>query len=158
MVWQIIAIKKTKSGQHPYFSDHLISGIRIPQVQIPLRYKQSLHWYCQASAPRLSLVPVVGFPRPGNDAVQPLEKSASNSLICNEGNFCACGLRIFDGGCDRLSTEIPNGGYRAELHVDDRPEPIAAARGRLDDERHQTNASQSLAISAGHSSSATTTW
>jgi hypothetical protein len=111
MVWQIIAIKKPKSGQYPYFSDHLISGIRPPQVQIPLRYKQSLHWCCQAIALRLSLVPVGGFPRPGNDAIQPLEKSASKLLICNERNFGACGLRVFDGGCDRLSTEIPNGGY-----------------------------------------------
>jgi hypothetical protein len=39
---------------------------------------------------------VGGFLRLGNDAIQPLEKSASNSLICNERNFSACGLQEFD--------------------------------------------------------------
>ena len=34
--------------------------------------------------------------RVGNDAIQLLEKSASNSLICNERNFGACGLQKFD--------------------------------------------------------------
>ena len=32
----------------------------------------------------------------GNDAIQPLEKSASKPLICNERNFGACGLQDFD--------------------------------------------------------------
>jgi len=36
------------------------------------------------------------LPRVGNDAIQPLEKSASNPLFCNERNFAACGLQIFD--------------------------------------------------------------
>jgi hypothetical protein len=34
--------------------------------------------------------------RLGNDAIQPLEKSASNLRICNERNFGACGLQDFD--------------------------------------------------------------
>jgi hypothetical protein len=41
--------------------------------------------------------PRVGdFLRVGNDAIQPLEKSASKLLICNERNFGACGLQSFD--------------------------------------------------------------
>jgi hypothetical protein len=38
------------------------------------------------------------FPRVGNDAIQPLEKSASNRLICNDQNFGTCGLQDFDAG------------------------------------------------------------
>ena len=38
------------------------------------------------------------FPPPGNDTIQPLEKSASKYLICNARNFVACGLQIFDAG------------------------------------------------------------
>ena len=41
--------------------------------------------------------PRVGdFLRLGNDAIQPLETSASKLLICNERNFGACGLQDFD--------------------------------------------------------------
>jgi hypothetical protein len=36
------------------------------------------------------------FLRPGNDAIQSLEKSASKLLICNKLNFRACGLQDFD--------------------------------------------------------------
>ena len=43
--------------------------------------------------------PRVGdFLRLGNDAIQPLEKSASKLMICNERNFGACGLQDFDAG------------------------------------------------------------
>ena len=38
------------------------------------------------------------FRRVGNDAIQPLEKSASNRLICNDQNFGTCGLQDFDAG------------------------------------------------------------
>ena len=36
------------------------------------------------------------IPRPGNDAIQPFEKSASKLLNRNERNFGACGLQDFD--------------------------------------------------------------
>ena len=36
------------------------------------------------------------FLRVGNDDIQPLEKSSSNPLICNERNFNAYGLQNFD--------------------------------------------------------------
>jgi hypothetical protein len=39
---------------------------------------------------------VGNFLRLGNDLIQPLEKSASNSLICKKLNFRACGLQNFD--------------------------------------------------------------
>jgi hypothetical protein len=47
------------------------------------------------------------FPRLGNDAIQPLEKSASNPLICNERNFGACELQDFDacGGGEKRGPE-----------------------------------------------------
>jgi hypothetical protein len=38
------------------------------------------------------------FLRLGNDPIQPLERSASKPLICNDQNFGACGLQIFDAG------------------------------------------------------------
>ena len=38
------------------------------------------------------------FRRVGNDAIQSLEKSASNRLICNDQNFGTCGLQDFDAG------------------------------------------------------------
>jgi len=38
------------------------------------------------------------FLRLGNDAIQPLEKSASKLLICYKPNFLACGLQDFDAG------------------------------------------------------------
>jgi hypothetical protein len=50
------------------------------------------------------------FLRVGNDAIQPLEKSASKLLIRNGRNFGACGLQIFDGGWGREK----NGHERAE--------------------------------------------
>jgi hypothetical protein len=40
------------------------------------------------------------FLRVGNDPIQPLEKSASNLLICNERNFGPCGLQDFDARRD----------------------------------------------------------
>ena len=43
-------------------------------------------------------VSVGDFLRVGNDAIQPLEKSASKLLICNERNLGACGLQDFDAG------------------------------------------------------------
>ncbi len=43
----------------------------------------------------LSFCSVGGFLRVGNDAIQPLEKSASNPLICKDSIFDASGLRVF---------------------------------------------------------------
>jgi hypothetical protein len=47
------------------------------------------------------------FLRLGNDAIQPLEKSASKSLICRVRNFGACGLRVFDAGRGREKSGPP---------------------------------------------------
>ena len=65
----------------PHRAQSAISGTQT------LRYRS----FCAQSQSRVG-----DFIRSGNDAIQPLEKSASNSLICNERNFGACGLQIFD--------------------------------------------------------------
>jgi len=38
------------------------------------------------------------FPRVGNNAIQPFEKSASNPLICNDRILGASGLQVFNAG------------------------------------------------------------
>jgi hypothetical protein len=56
------------------------------------------------------------FLRVGNDAIQPLEKSASKLLICNKLNFRACGLQIFDArpGERRRGRRERNGAWNGQ--------------------------------------------
>jgi hypothetical protein len=69
-----------------------------------------------------------------NDAIQPLEKSASNPLICNGRYRGACGLQVFDAGRDgekkgpeRVEWALGIPQLRSELLYESRYESYMAA-------------------------------
>jgi len=74
-----------------------------------------------------------GYPRVGdflrvrNDPIQPLEKSASKLMICNERNFRACGLQNFDA----RRAERRRGRRERNRALNGLPDRVAKSAGTL---------------------------